>query len=323
MELSVVGSDFEMKKAFTLIELLVVIGIIAVLSGIMVVSVGRTSESARAAKCLANLRNLSQGANSIAMASGIYPLASSIQRPMAGTTGLAFFETKGWISWLSKGDPFGVRSGIPAKSIVKCQLPRFKGFDNEDDNLFVLTNGTMWLAVNKTRDVYLCPTHSQAFQKHNGSKRPLYSYVMNGYFGYDYTEGTKSVGGDMIKEYGQLEHSERLLMFAEIPMINPEDGSYMEPSEPSEQDGVLQVKATVNGETYGKMWNGVSESIGFNHKNGKKGYCAHVAFADGHVETFAYGVGTGLKDTELTALLCYRKEVVFDGKGYREIEEND
>jgi prepilin-type N-terminal cleavage/methylation domain-containing protein len=56
-------------KAFTLIELLVVIGIIALLIGILLPSLGAAREQGRFSKCLANLRTF-------AMASNMYALES-------------------------------------------------------------------------------------------------------------------------------------------------------------------------------------------------------------------------------------------------------
>ena len=54
------------RGGFTIIELLVVIGIIGVLAGVLLASFSGGTESARAAKCLSNMRNLAQGAISYA-----------------------------------------------------------------------------------------------------------------------------------------------------------------------------------------------------------------------------------------------------------------
>ena len=92
-----------MKKGFTLLELLIVIGIIGVLSGIMLVSFGGSTEKARRMQCMSNMRNLAAAAQSYGMAYSYYPSASSFEYSEMGTIDrkirLVYYELYGWIGW--------------------------------------------------------------------------------------------------------------------------------------------------------------------------------------------------------------------------------
>ena len=68
-----------MKRAFTLVELMVVISIIGILIAILVTNYVGTTESARAAHCLANMKNLANGVQSYLGGAGCYPLAGSCE----------------------------------------------------------------------------------------------------------------------------------------------------------------------------------------------------------------------------------------------------
>ena len=68
-----------MKKGFTLVELLVVIGILGILSAVLIGSFAGGTESARAVKCLTNMRNLATACQTYGMSYGFYPLAGSIE----------------------------------------------------------------------------------------------------------------------------------------------------------------------------------------------------------------------------------------------------
>ena len=337
-----------MKKAFSLVELIVVIAIIGVLAGILFTSFSGGTESARAAKCLTNMRNLSQAAigfatrkqNVSGSSAQAYPAAGSraVMSPLVSSDGsIIYLEDVGWISWLSKDDPYHMHrrsnGGHGSKSFVA--VPNVSAYSTKADDpdaLFALTNGLMWGAVNGNRETYVCPEHQRVCAKKGITVN--WSYVMNAYFGYDYTDGGDAVGIGIHSGRVTLNSSrlERTLLFAELPFNDHEIGGAalppnFTPAPSPENDCVLQYKAgTIDGEEFENNWKGTPESIAFNHRSGKRGWCAHVAFADGHTEKLLLPKG-GLSKTDLTALLCGDddrhggKDISFNGTEYQKLKD--
>lgn len=315
-----------MRKAFTLIELLVVIGIIGILAGVLMATFSGGTETARSAKCLANMRNLAQGALSYAAQHGRYPYAGSHAAIGVTSDGKTkYVEHVGWISWLSMNDEYNTHKGGGSSQSFR-DLPNISAYcEDEEKSLFALTNGTMWKCVGQNRETYVCPAHVLWARRFKA--KVCFSYAMSAYFGYDWSQGSKAVtseGSGYITMHAT--RLDRKLLFSELGYVavdeNGKEGDVSSSDDTTQLDCVLQYKASVNGKSYNERWGGNPESIGFNHKSGKQ-YCAHVAFADGHIEKLVMPKGSGLTGVQLTALLCGGVDVSFDGDAYNLITDGD
>lgn len=310
---------------FTLIEMIVVIGIIGILAGVLFASFGGATDSARAALCLSNMKGLAQAANACAMRTGNFPLAGS--REAVGVvvnegSGRASAQTRyqpqyGWISWLDEGkydDGHGNRFATSHRGGGICP---FYGTGNLKDDTYAVTNGVLWTYADRNRKIYTCPEHVR-YRSRKQKKAPLWSYVMSSKFGYDYSRGSRAIATDQSTGlwYTGLKRTDRLLMFAELPTVDPETGSDLDDGTEFAADCTLQYKGNVNGKAYGQEWGGAAETIGFPHRNGKRGRCGHVAFADGHCEKLLYN-NKGLSADKLTVVLCEGLDVSFNqANGY-------
>lgn len=311
------------KKGFTLIELIVVIGIIGILAGVLFSSFGGATDSARAAQCLSNMRGLAQAANAYGMKSSYFPLAGSREsvdiNPDGDKVSTVYKPQYGWISWLDAGaydDGHGNRTASGHRSGNICP---FYGTGSTKDDTYAITNGTLWIACAQNRKLYTCPEHVR-YRARKHKPTPLWSYVMNSKFGYDYSMGSRAIATDQSLGiwYTGLSRSDRVLLFAELPTVDPETGSDVDDGNEYAADCTLQYKGTVNGKSYKTSeWSGPAESIGFPHRNGKRGYCGHVAFADGHCEKLLYS-NKGLSIDKLTTILCEGLDVAYTpANGYQ------
>ena len=330
-----------MKRAFSLVELIVVIGIIGILAGILLTSFSGGTESARAAKCLNNMRSLAQGVNSSAAADddGHMPGAGSFAELEEKNSAQYYKENIGWISWLCQDDEYATRGKKTTLTTSFVSVPNASAYCDDDDKaMFAITNGRLWKAVNGNLDIYVCPEHKIACDKKGAKLR--WSYVMNSWFGYDSSNGSKAIFAHITGMRYPLKkmdspgiRPDRRLLFAELPIYGSgkrideggkQAGATYTDSTSTETDCVLQYKASIIGieQKYFK-WNGTSESIAFNHKSNKR-YCAHVVFADGHTEKILKPKdGGGISEEQLTVLLCTGKDIGFDGKVYTWVNSTD
>lgn len=301
-----------MKKAFTLIEMLVVIGIIGILMSVLIVHVMGGTESARAVQCLSNLGNLARAVQQYGSGHNHYPLAGSVERMYVNETNLGvvkevYEEIPGWISWNSRGaytdngkSP-NHASGQSFFTSAYC--------DKDDEREYCLTNGALWKCMNGSTSCYTCPNHLKNKEVLKLKRGPCWSYVMNSYFKYDDSIGSRAKSGWFYgHEFMKVERADRKLLFAELQWEN-----YISGNAPDFGTGAgIKNDCTLQ---YDR-----DELIGFNHKSGRD-KVAHVVFADGHTDKILLpkgGLSTGdLKN--LTRWLCTGKDFSFDGKRYKEL----
>ena len=300
-----------MKKGFTLVELLVVIGILGILAAVLVGAFSGGADSARAIKCMSNMKSLASACQTYGMARGHYPLAGSVEKVELDESHgyqnvkMKYYELAGWLSWDSRGAYRGsVNSHIAS---VGWYTSTYSADMAERE--FAYTNGVLWRYLSGNRNVYLCPDH---VRKYKDSTPPAWSYFMNSYFGWDSSRGTAAKSETFFGiYYDSLKRADRRLLFAEMPFMDR--GVTVDPdgSAGTEFDCVLQYADDSEAET-----------IGFNHSSSKRSHFAHVVFADGHAEKLTWPK-EGLEPSkikDLTKWLCQGKDVSFDGKVYREMK---
>ncbi len=291
------------KNGFTLVELLVVMSIIGLLAAVLVTQVSKMTETARALKCKANLKNLGQAALNYGVDNGRMPWAGSHEcTESRGTSGGSVARVdlrRGWVDWTTKaGEIETWPKDYSPGSASYSGNGRMVTYCEGKPGFISVTNGVLWQYMGRDISSYVC----EAFRSKVNSVEPIYrSYFMNCYFGYNknfmplnaLSDGHRQISpnsfhnfdynfkrnltADNNKSAASVDVTgERLLLFAELPVTQ------------SGIDPVRAVDGVIETQIIDQNYNianpmPLAEVIGFNHMVGKR-YVAHVVFADGHVD---------------------------------------
>ncbi len=300
---------------FTLIELLVVIGILGILLGALLPFLGGSRDSALAAKCKNNMKNLALGVITYAQANGDhghFPAAGFYRSLERRSKRKSYYPHRSWIS--NKGPIRELNS--TQGSVYLGEVPHFG--EQGDEVCTAVTNGAIWFAAGSSFEIYRCPVHAREFEKENGGRQPWWSYMMNQEFGYNRDgegninffgssiNGAITVSTDANGKRDKKKASrgqDKVLLFAEVQGIDVTTR------------GVTLKAVKGGGILTDPVLEYTKEDMGFNHQMGKKRCGGNVAFADGHVDTIMMPTESSYI-RNLTRYLCQGFDVPHDGTRY-------
>ncbi len=333
------------KSGFSLLELIVCVGILAVLSAFVMGQFSKSMNSARNANCLANMRALALG---FLNCKGNTWLRAGPMVFYNTEMGTAEYQLRpGWLGWYSP-------SGEYTASLNPMdfeQMGTYYPVGNKEEQkkrLRCLDFGgaskmcAMWNAMKHSQSAYLCPLHVKAVEHQSGgSLRPMWSYVLNGWFMWEPdetplknkatavndTNGRKGTPNyrpnDMVMCFAELQMSPLKLSRNAPPAIVPAVSAEYSLA----NDGILQYKGdqagfiSAAGEADALTDGG--EIIGFNHTVGNK-KVAHVVFLDGHAEQISLPEDAQIENLrDLTAWLCEGLCFTQEGNLFRKDEYDE
>jgi len=311
------------RRGFTIIELLVVIGILGVLLIALLPMVGGSRDSALTAKCKNNMKNLALGVITCAQANehGHFPAAGMYRSvDWKSSKKKNYYPHRPWIS--NYGDASKLNRSMGTAEPGK--VVEFSS-ESEEEVRMALTNGVIWQAAGSSFEIYRCPVHAREYEKEHSGRQPGWSFMMNQEFGFNLSgDGIHNFMGSSIngaihvaidskgtRSKDAYRGHDKVLLLAEIQGIEVNDTKH----------GITLRPVTGGHGADAVLDYTQDESMGFNHKIGKKNYGGNVAFADGHVDTIMMPTEqTYIKD--LTRYLCQGYPVPHDGSRYTPSEDD-
>jgi prepilin-type N-terminal cleavage/methylation domain-containing protein/prepilin-type processing-associated H-X9-DG protein len=186
--------------AFTLVELLVVIGIIAILIGVLMPSLGRARAQASQVKCMSNLRQLGMAYQMYTQANnGVFPTSGRLEN-YPGAPGNAWRQaTSDWIYW------------SPNPLLGPVSLPAAQ-YSFENSPVIRL------LSKSLNPDTLRCPADTDLYGRlrQQGNYPYAYSYVVNCWIHSARTEYGGILLAESAAKYNQVRTpSNKMLMYEE------------------------------------------------------------------------------------------------------------
>jgi prepilin-type N-terminal cleavage/methylation domain-containing protein len=265
-------------RGFTLIELLVVIAIIAILAVVVLNAIKQARESGYTTKCKANLRNLAQGVQTLAVEGSRICYAYGAERYRPQDT-LPYSELVGWVNWIpTANNGMGPRPywSTNVSQAAKMEQPSWYGAKG----LRGIKDGALWSDSGlNDLSVYVCPRFKR--KEVCGRNDAVRSYAMN-----------KIVGGHGLRDFNMS----RTMLFAEIPV--PASSVWNTPWDRNGGDTSLDAEGPTKTGTPVAPY----ETIGFHHRYTGMN-CGHVVFIGGNVEP-ARMLGTTANPTNPTLWLA-------------------
>jgi prepilin-type processing-associated H-X9-DG protein len=297
-------------SAFTLVELLVVIGIIALLVGILLPTLGRARESANTVKCMANMRSIGQAMMIyVGESKGVLPIGYVVKNDVIDGNVTYLGESLDWTTLLMK--VMVRKAGI--------------GYDDQDKASAATTG---------TRSTFLCPS-AQINSKVDSSAISHYSShprVMPDLTANDWLRGGSPPRKLLPYKLGKIKRSAEIgAIFEGVVASTGIDGGYMAHStcnllnrggrdrRPYLTDDYANSPTPIDPNTPvdltwgGDGWTAAKDlnkdtfpnrgNIRFRHKGDT---VTNVLMFDGHVESFNFKKTTGKTDLTLKSIFVPR-----------------